>query len=77
MRGANAAGMARADQLGAATLRDGQIFMIDKTTGFHAPAPDMQQNVYQTIQHNLAHAYDQPAQSRSQPQPAQTFNPSR
>ena len=78
---AKTAGMERADQFGAAMLRDGQIFMVGKTPGFHArldanaPAPDMQQSVYQTNQHNLAHAYDNQAQS--QPQPAPTYSPAR
>ena len=75
------AGMERADQFGSAMLRDGQIFMVGKTPGFHArldanaPAPDMQQSVYQTDQHNLTRAYENQAQS--QPQQAQTYSPAR
>jgi len=78
---AKTAGMERVDQFGSAMLRDGQIFMVGKTPGFHArldanaPAPDMQQSVYQTDQHNLTRAYENQAQS--QPQQAQTYSPAR
>lgn len=78
---AKTAGMERADQLGAAMLGDGQIFMVGKTPGFHArldantPAPDMQQSVYQTGQHNLTRAYE--SQAQSQPQQTQTYSTAR
>lgn len=78
---AKMAGMERPDQFGSAMLRDGQIFMVGKTPGFHArldanaPAPDMQQSVYQTDQHNLTRAYENQAQS--QPQPTQTYGQGR
>ena len=78
---AKMAGMERADQFGSAMLRDGQIFMVGKTPGFHArldanaPAPDMQQSVYLTDQHNLTRAYENQAQS--QPQPTQTYSQGR
>lgn len=78
---AKTAGMERVDQFGSAMLRDGQIFMVGKTPGFHArldanaPAPDMQQSVYQTDQHNLTRAYENQAQSQSQQ--AQTYSPAR
>ena len=78
---AKTAGIERVDQFGSAMLRDGQIFMVGKTPGFHArldanaPAPDMQQSVYQTDQHNLTRAYENQAQS--QPQQAQPYSPSR
>jgi hypothetical protein len=78
---AKMAGMERVDQFGSAMLRDGRIFMVGKTPGFHArldadaPAPDMRQSVYRTDQHNLTRAYENQAQS--QPQQAQTYSPAR
>jgi hypothetical protein len=78
---AKTAGIERVDQFGSAMLRDGQIFMIGKTPGFHArldadaPAPDMRQSVYQTDQHNLTRAYENQAQS--QPPQTQTYSPAR
>ena len=82
---AKTAGIERADQFGSAMLRDGQIFIAGRTPGFHArldanaPAPDMQQSVYQTDQHNLTRAYENQVQTQAQDQApqAQSYSPSR
>lgn len=68
---AKTAGIERVEQLDRVMLRDGQIFIGGRTPGSHArvdanaPAPDMQQSVYRTDQHNLTRAYDE--QTRSPP----------
>lgn len=78
---AKSEGIERVDQLGAATLHNGQIFVSGKTPGFraqvdaNAPAPDMRETVYQTDQHNLVRAYDEQNRAQSQAQPSQYAAP--
>ncbi len=65
---AKQAGIERVEQLGGVAMRGDRIFVSGTTPGFRAevsataPAPDMQDSVYRTDQHNRVQAYDEQQQ---------------